>query len=296
MYLPSAQLAAVSPWPPLPSPEVDTLYEQGSGELNEDVILLEDGLYGVFDGATSLDKARFTHGLTGGLLAAQTAAEAFRTAPTSPVLAAQLANHRIGLAMHEHGITLTERHRLWSTSMAVVRLAGDHFTYCQTGDSLILLIHTDGSHRLLTPEIDIDRQTLQQWRDADPAAPQPIHDLLAAQISRVRLEMNRTYGVLNGEPAALDFLCHGRQATSGISDILLFTDGLFLPRHNLEQTHDWQAFVDLYRRGGLSAIGQRVRELQRQDPAGKMFPRFKCHDDIAALAIRPNQHGAPAKR
>lgn len=295
MYLSSAHFAAVGPWTTL-SPEVTSLYEKGSGELNEDILLRQDGLYGVFDGATSLDKARFGEGLTGGLLAAQTAAETFRLSTAHPVLAAQLANRHIELALKEQGIALTERHRLWSTSMAVVRLADDHFDYCQTGDSLILLIHRDGSHRLLTPEIDIDRETLQCWRDADPAAPQAIHDLLAEQISRVRLGMNRTYGVLNGEPAALNFLCHGRQETSGISDILLFTDGLFLPRSDLHQAHDWQGFVDLYRNGGLDAIRQEVRHRQRQDPAGKIYPRFKCHDDIAALAIRLVQDGAPASR
>jgi hypothetical protein len=288
MYLLSEHYAAISPCPPLTQHTVETLLEKGSGELNEDVLLHTDRLFGVFDGATSLDKMRFAGGRTGGLLAAETAASAFRHGPGNLLHTAENANRHIREALHNHNISLTERHRLWSTSMAVVRLGADHFEYCQTGDSMILLIRDDGAFRLLTPELDIDRKTLQLWRESDATSPQTIHDLLAAQIRQVRLQMNISYGVLNGEPEAIRFLNHGREQLDRVTDILIFTDGLFLPRADLQQEHDWRAFVQLYRQGGLNAIRDQVRFLQRQDPAGRIYPRFKLHDDIAAVAVRLN--------
>jgi hypothetical protein len=98
--------------------------------------------------------------------------------------------------------------------------------------------------------------------------------------------MNIRYGVLNGEPAALDFLRHGYEELDNVSDILLFTDGLFLPRENPLEDSDWCSFVNLYRQGGLQAVRDHVRYLQRQDPTLKKYPRFKLHDDIAAVAIK----------
>lgn len=118
-------------------------------------------------------------------------------------------------------------------------------------------------------------------------------NFLAAQIERVRLQMNISYGVLNGEPEAVNFLHHGRYQLTGITDILLFTDGLFLPKEDPLAGNDWQGLVDLYRHGGLQAVRDHVRLLQRDDPDCRCYPRFKRHDDIAAVAIQFHDHPQP---
>jgi len=74
---------------------VETLLEQGSTSNNEDVLLENNGLYGVFDGATSLDAARYCDGLTGGLLAARIAADTFSKENGSLKYRAGKANGRI---------------------------------------------------------------------------------------------------------------------------------------------------------------------------------------------------------
>ena len=188
---------------------------------------------------------------------------------------------------------MAERHRLWSTSLAVIRLTADHFEYCQTGDAVILLIQHDGGYRLITPEIDIDRETLHMWANSPTTQAAKIHDLLADQIHRVRLQMNVSYGVLNGEPEAVNFLHHGCHELAGVSDILLFTDGLFLPRKNPLADNDWQHLVGLYRMGGLQAVRDYVRQLQQEDPTCRIFPRFKQYDDIAAVAIQLQSRPQP---
>ena len=270
---------------PLHSHRVRSLHEKGSGEFNEDVLLEEGNLLGVFDGATSLDKRRFQGGLTGGLLAARAAAQSFqgRRCPLDQL--AEEANCSIQNAQINESIGLDERHKLWSTSLAVVHLDGNRLEYCQTGDALILFIFKDGNYKVVTPDIDIDRETLQLWKEMKVSPDALIQDVLAEQIHKIRLEMNISYGVLNGEPEALEFVRHGFEDITDVSDILLFTDGLHLPRENPQEEHDWQTFVELYKLGSLQAVRDHVRQLQQQDPVCRKYPRFKLHDDIAAVAI-----------
>ena len=286
MYLATEQLAVPAAARFVPDIGVETLLEKGSSELNEDVLLEAENLFGVFDGATSLDKRRFHDGLTGGLLAARTAAHAFQQGRSSLYRLAEKANNGIRDALLNQQVAMSDRHRLWSTSLAVIRLGEGHVEYCRTGDALILFIHNDGSFRLVTPDIDIDRETLCLWQDSKVLSSTSIQDELADQILRVRLQMNVSYGVLNGEPEALDFICHGHEELTNVSDVLLFTDGLFLPRENPQKESDWEFFVKLYQLGGLQAVRDYVRGLQCQDPALKKYPRFKLHDDIAAVAIK----------
>ncbi len=286
MYLSTDHFALPHPSPAKSGYAVETLLEKGSGAQNEDVLLQAGDLFGVFDGATSLDKRRFAGGLTGGLLAANIAADTFHKERGGLASLAARANRRIHDTLLAENVSMSERHRLWSTSLAVVRLADDSFEYCQTGDALILLIENDGGYRLVTPAIDIDRQTLHLWKNTPAAQTETIQELLAEQIQRVRLQMNVRYGVLNGEPEAVNFLRHGYHDLVGISDILLFTDGLFLPKENPLEGDDWSCLVNLYRSGGLRSVRDHVRLLQQNDPTCRQYPRFKQHDDIAAVAIR----------
>ncbi len=291
MYLSTEQFTLSRPYPAIPHYAVETLLEKGSGELNEDVLLQADDLFGVFDGATSLDKRRFAGGLTGGLLAARIAARTFQEEHGGLAHLAGMANHRIRHRLLGENVTITERHRLWSTSLAVIRLAEDRFEFCQTGDALILLLQDDGGYRLVTPASDIDRDTLHLWKNTPVTPATTIHDLLADQIHRVRLQMNVRYGVLNGEPEAVNFLRHGYHELAGVSDILLFTDGLFPPKEHPLEGDDWHCLIDFYRAGGLQAVRNHIRQLQQEDPTCRKFPRFKQHDDIAAVAIR--LHSSP---
>lgn len=268
-----------------PALPVECLLEQGSGSLNEDVLLQDDAMFGVFDGATSLNRETFANGRTGGLLAAETAAQAFRRNGASLLDLSARANHSINKAMEERKVDLAEKKNLWSTSGAVVRLHDDHFEWCQIGDCLILVLHHDGSYRLLADPPGQDVETLSLWKQMTPKTGECISETMADHILKVRHGMNIHYGVFNGEQQAMNFVRSGCEELSGVSDILLYTDGLSLPRSRPEEDEDLAAFVNLYRQGGLLAIRDRVRQMQRFDPACRIYPRFKSHDDIAAIAI-----------
>jgi serine/threonine protein phosphatase PrpC len=264
---------------------VETIMEKGSAELNEDVILQDDNVLGVFDGSTSLHSDDLPAGTTGGLLAAQIAADSFRHHLGDLVSRAEDANKKIRSTASSEQFTGKEKHRLWATSAAVVRIEESSFEFCQIGDCLIMVVRNDGSFTLLTPDTAHDRETLSLWKNSHVPAGITIHELLADQIRTIRNNMNICYGVLNGEPEAVHFLRYGRESLDNVQAVLLFTDGLFLPKEDPHQLDNWPLFVDLYLSGGLSAIHEKVRFLERQDPGCRLYPRFKTHDDIAAIAI-----------
>ena len=73
--------------------------------------------------------------------------------------------------------------------------------------------------------------------------------------------MNRTYGVLNGEPQAMPFMRTGILPLAGVSHVLLFTDGLFLPKEDPCAGPDFQRWARLFLRGGLTCVRDEVRRV-----------------------------------
>lgn len=252
--------------------------------MNEDVLLVSGATYGVFDGATSLVPAHLPKGQTGGYLAARIAADTFGESSVSLRFSAIEANARIGQAVRV-ATTSLDRDALWSTSMAVIRIDGNRIEYCQSGDAVVLLLLKGGGYRCIGSDIDIDRETLLMWKRLEWREGVSIYSALADQIRKTRQGMNRDYGVLNGEPEAISFLKYGEVERDEVADVLLFTDGLFLPKEDPSESTDWQAMVQLYKAVGLHGVHREVRRLQEADPHCRKYPRFKQHDDVAALAL-----------
>lgn len=48
---------------------------------------------------------------------------------------------------------------------------------------------------------------------------------------------------------------------------------------------NWKKFVELFNQGGLGAIEAHVRQLEKSDPNCWQYPRYKTHDDLAAISI-----------
>lgn len=253
--------------------------------MNEDSVVVNGNLFGVFDGATSLDKTTFDDGVTGGYLASTIAGKEFRTNDAPLFDLALRANTAILDEMLSKGVDVAKKENLWSTSAAVGRVENGRFDWVQSGDSLILVIHEDGSYALLVQDYDHDLETLKMWKETEADRSGTILEELNAQIRKVRAGMNITYGVMNGEEQALDFLRHGSVDLDGVQHILMFTDGLFIPREDPETSSDFDQLVSLFLDGGLEAVRDYVRSLEKTDPGCRRYPRFKAHDDIAAIAL-----------
>lgn len=265
-------------------PRVDTLFEQGTGIMNEDAQLLGNGLYGVFDGATSLSGDTYD-GVTGGYLASQIASEIFAEDRGSLLELAEKSNTTIHRKMADCGVQLSRKEELWSTSAAVIRIQGDQLEWCQTGDCRIQLVYEDGTNLQLVEPPDHDAATLQLWQQMAPESHDPIHVALADKILEVRRRMNIDYGVLNGEPEALDFVHSGYCSLDGVAVVLLYSDGLYVPDPVTGKPHAQEILSSLFTSGGLQAVHKHIKMLQESDPHCLLYPRFKFRDDISAIAL-----------
>jgi serine/threonine protein phosphatase PrpC len=263
---------------------IEQLFDQGSSPLNEDNLASAGNLFGVFDGASSLVPDLY-QGKTGAWWAAHLVSSEFAKNDASLFELGSRANRKLQLEMTAAGVATSDPLQCWSTSAAVCRLQEDSVEWLQSGDCQILALCVDGECKLLTPYHNHDRSTLQQLRQLiEQNDPEPGRKL-RPQIERVRRQMNQTYGVLNGESAALDFLQLGSHALEGICHLLIFTDGLFPPEEDPAGQPDFSWLAEHYRQGGLDQVKQEIRRLEGDDPDCRRYPRFKQHDDIAAMAI-----------
>lgn len=284
--------------------KVQTILEKGTSPVNEDCLVAGDNIFGVFDGATSLDKRTFGCGRTGGLLAAEAAMSVFRCNHFPLYELADQANNEIMKQMVMHGVDISRKENLWSTSAAVVRIKQNHLEWVQAGDAMILIIYNDGSYKALVERENHDYKTLCLWRELtrdqsesgkpgwsradlwDTRAKVSLaREKLAGQIRSVRSQMNVSYGVLSGEKAAQAFLNHGTQSLEHVRHVLIFTDGLTIPSAIPDKKTDYTALVNGFLALGLAGLKKSIRQMEETDPLCLVFPRFKCHDDIACISI-----------
>lgn len=262
------------------SMKVEHILEQGSGTQNEDYLIADHHVFGVFDGATSLTSACFDSGKSGGAMASAIAGQTFLGDSRALANLGVMANTAIRTGMEHCGVDLSRRCALWSTSAAVVRLNGDAIEWFQTGDSQVVFIGRDGGYKVATRRLDHDYPTLSLIRKKGRHHPD-----VQKLVETIREDMNRSYGVLNGEHEAVGFFRTGVENVRSIKTVLLFTDGLDIPCPLPRKYKDFSCLVRMSRELGLEGLRDHVREQEKSDPDMRAFPRFKQHDDIAAIAL-----------
>src|SRR5262245_35471385 len=107
---------------------------------------------------TSLVEAPRSRGVSGGARAASIAREVFLGG--RDVALADLAresNRRIAAAMESAGVDRSAKVSRWGTTAAALRWSDRHLEWAIVGDSAIVLVLADGSHRALAPVHDHDR-------------------------------------------------------------------------------------------------------------------------------------------
>jgi serine/threonine protein phosphatase PrpC len=188
--------------------------------------------------------------------------------------------------MISNKINIFKKEALWGTDAAVVRIKEDYLEFFQIGDSLIVVIFKNGKYKLLTKYVDTDKETLVKWKNLADKGERNIREKLNSQLIKVRRRVNIDYGTLNGEKEAVNFFEVGKFKIKNLETIILFTDGLFLPKKNPTEREDWNKFVKLYKKSGLKSILNYIRSIENRDPDSVLYPRLKKHDDATAIAIK----------
>ncbi len=263
---------------------IERVLDQGSGQINEDKLVCASNLFGVFDGASSLVPELY-HGKTGAWWASHLVSSTFSKNDASLFDLGKRANKMLHCTMTEMGVEAEDKLQCWSTSVAAFQVKEDSMSWIQSGDSQVLAIYADGNFQLLTPYHNHDKETLQLLKDLYLQGDPDPQSSLRPQVETIRRQMNQSYGVLNGEPAALDFLRSGSTPLKDISHLLVFTDGLFPPGEDPEYQPNFRWVTSHYLQGGLQQVKDEIRALEVKDPDCQRYPRFKKHDDIAAIAV-----------
>jgi hypothetical protein len=264
---------------------ISKITNQGSGIMNEDALLIEKKIFGVFDGATSLDKYIDPDGNTGGALASSLAQSAFAKHDKQLKDLALDANAAILKAMQEKNVDITNKHTLWSTGFAVIEITDTHINWLQISDCLVLFIYKDGSFSLPVKDYDHDEENLIKWKSLGDMNQKEKRKALQKDNEINRSQQNITYGFLNGEPEAAQFFQSGSEPIENIAHVLLFTDGFFPPKENPQEPDDFSPLVALFLDKNLEAIIDDIRKKELQDPECITYPRMKPHDDATAVAI-----------
>jgi serine/threonine protein phosphatase PrpC len=264
---------------------VETLEDAGSKGRTEDTLLVRFGSFGVFDGATSLTVGSSDVGPQGGAMAAGIARDVFAAGEQrSLVELAHDANRAVGAAMDRARVDRARPENRWGTTAAVVRLVGDALDWVSVGDSVIVSVSEDGAFRPLAPMHDHDRTTKRLVASLRVPAT-ALREHLKDDLLAVRSLANLDYGVINGDPAAESFVAHGREPLDRVRHVLIFTDGLLLPRTDPDGEDDLAPLIARFEESGLVGARGLVRDIESGDPDCRVYPRFKPHDDIAAIAL-----------
>ncbi|QHW32995.1 protein phosphatase 2C domain-containing protein [Paenibacillus rhizovicinus] len=271
---------------------------QGVGAWNEDALVCDErrGLYGVIDGATSFAPYRGPGGETGGYLAAQGIAAACRDDASAgkplPEMLLQ-ANARLREAMDAAGIAPHVPEELWSACAAFVRIGPSWIEFAQLGDCMLAVYYADGTIRIVTHDqlAHVDDRSKAVWFEGIAAgltAPADLREHTMGQLIAGRALANRPggYGVLNGDPACADYLEFGRISSSNAAALLLFSDGLYIPKPPGVSDKDSAAEIAaLVRDMGLDRYLEWLTDLENTDPDCTLYPRMKKSDDKTAIWI-----------
>jgi len=258
--------------------------EKGTHMINEDDYVVNDNLFAVIDGATSLVEFNDEDGNSGGRIAADIVKKALETGENLKESVID-ANNNLRKAMEESGISTHIKESLWSAAVAAVKIKGSNAECLSIADCVILGIKEDGKAELIIPYHDHDTKTMIEWKRLADRKVKDIWTTIKPLTDKIRRRANIDYGTLNSEDSFEKFI---RLKTINIKKyvkIALLSDGMFLPNEDPQQEPDWQKMADIIRAGGPKALLEEVRKLEKSDPLCWKYPRFKQHDDATAVVI-----------
>jgi hypothetical protein len=174
-----------------------------------------------------------------------------------------------------------------STTVVMARLRPDGVEYLVLGDSTLLIDRRGQPPRVITD------QRIEEVAVAEQAAmnalPTGTPEHFAARVrfvGRQRELRNRPggYWITSADPAAAGQAFTGVEPVDGLRSVTLLSDGA--TRFVEFGLGGWPALLELLGAQGISAVFDRIRAAEADDPDGTRWPRAKRHDDAAIVHFR----------
>ena len=265
---------------------VESITNQG-GKINEDSMYVGATTFGVFDGATSLDGYTDVGGVTGAKLASSLIAQFFSDESTDLSVLVRKANESLQQMMTNARVNMSDKAMRWSTTAAVVQIKKGVCNWVQTGDSVIVVEYINGNAECLIKDYDHDQDNFKITKKLLDQGERTLRSAPAFQEQnlKTRRNANVTFGVLNGEDIAMNFLNQGSFPLENVRTIYLMTDGFFLPKEDFTAEDNFVEWVTLYHEKGLEGLIEYIRNIEEGDPDLLKYIRFKKHDDATVIVI-----------
>jgi serine/threonine protein phosphatase PrpC len=275
---------------------VDSLEFPGSQEKpSEDRMLINHDawIYGVFDGATSLDGFHDQAGISGGAIAAEVARMEFQSLKKDENLVQWIshANESINTVMLQNWVNMVDKTRRFGSTVSLVKLEKTWIEYLNIGDSTIIIEFADWTIQIIQEEQDHDQEALQKWDEFKQQWVEDVrkHPRIVELLGKIRNQSNITYSVLNGEVIP-DTLFHSwiipNPPNNPIKNIALFTDGFEVPSYWKDKNWATKFMKKLTSKDGLEQIKDMIALETEWDPDCVKYPRFKKQDDWTCVLIR----------
>ncbi|MFC4559702.1 protein phosphatase 2C domain-containing protein [Virgibacillus kekensis] len=277
--------------------KVKSVIYRGVRELNEDSVILNDGisLYGVADGVSSITPFTSRDNLTGGYIASNEVRRYFEELSSYSNLRNDFSiiNTRVQDMMKEYDIDLSRKEQLWGTALALIKITPSGIDFIQTGDCMILAIYQDDSVRPLTrvQTEPLEELAINKWRelihkgiDKQEELKKYVKDILIS--NRNRSNTPDGYGVLNGDNDAIKYIEYGKINRNGLKHLIVTTDGLFPSKECVQESESyWDYLAHMILSRGLKQYAEDLIKLEDSDPECLRFPRLKKSDDKAGILI-----------
>ncbi len=266
--------------------QIDFIADKGTRNEDTFVVNAKRGLFAVFDGASSLVPYRDSLGRTGAKIAADIAHDTFISSSDDLLATALQVNQRIDLAHRVADIDTSTPVNRFATTVAAAQFHDKTIDILQNADSLAIVEFLDGSVSVPLGYNDQDLEIMRKWRTLADKGETNIRPLVQKDVEALRNNSNKTFGVLNGDQRAAEWLKTMQVERSRVRSILLITDGLLLPKPDPDAQEDWSLYISVCKKSGLKGLLDMVRKTEDSDPNLTTYPRYKIHDDATGIFVQ----------
>lgn len=175
-------------------------------------------------------------------------------------------------------------------TVVLARWDAERVEHLVLSDSALLVADADGEvEAVLDPRLDQLPDAVRRQRDAVRALPRGSAERQAEgrrYAAAVEALRNAEGGFFTAaaDPAVAALAVTGERPRSAVTALAALTDGAGRWVETFREG-DWADCFALLRKSGPQTLVDRVRELERADPEGAVFPRGKRHDDAAVVCV-----------
>lgn len=183
-----------------------------------------------------------------------------------------------------------ERYEIPCASLMAVALIDNALSAYWFGDCSLIVKAPDGTIRVVGDAVSsrgAERARVRKLSHGKNPAAAGVREAFLPDLraSRNRVNGNGGAWLFAPEPACADHIKEAIVEAAADATLLIASDGLLALVSDYDR-YDAAGLIDAAEKFGLEALGEELRSIERDDPDGAIYPRFKRSDDATGLLLR----------